>query len=66
MTIKIHEDGIERDATPAEIAEITYREELDAEALAEKERIESEKAEAKAKLLVRLGITADEAQLLLS
>ena len=65
MTIKIHEDGVDRDATPAEIAEIHYREELEAEKKAEEDRIAAEKAEAKAALLERLGITEEEAKLLL-
>lgn len=65
MKIKIHEDGIDRDATPTEIAEINYRQELEAEKKAEEDRIAAEKAAAKAALLDRLGITADEAALLL-
>lgn len=65
MTIKIHEDGVEREATPAEIAEINYRQELEAEKKAEEDRIAAEKSLAKASILQRLGITADEAALLL-
>ena len=58
------ETGIEtvRDATDAEIADIAARELEQAQSQAEAEA----KATAKAALLDRLGITADEAKLLLS
>jgi hypothetical protein len=58
------ETGIEtiRDATDAEIADIAVREVEEANRKAEAEA----KAEAKAELLERLGITADEAKLLLA
>ena len=52
---------IERDATPEEI----QRKELYAAEVAAKIKAEADKAEAKAALLERLGITADEAALLL-
>jgi hypothetical protein len=57
------ETGIEtiRDATDAEIAEIQNRELEEANRKAEAQA----KAQAKAALLSRLGITADEAKLLL-
>lgn len=61
MTHKIQIDDLVRDATPQEASEIEARE---AEALAKLEA-EAKKAEAKVALLERLGITADEAALLL-
>jgi phosphopantetheine adenylyltransferase len=61
MTHKIQIDDLVRDATPKEIEEIEARE---AEAAAKLEA-EATKAEAKAALLERLGITTDEAALLL-
>jgi hypothetical protein len=54
-----------RDMTDAELAELAYQAELAAEKKAEEEVIAAEKAEAKAALLERLGITVDEAALLL-
>ena len=60
MTHKVQIDDLVRDATPEEVAEIEARE---AEAIAKLEA-EAEKASAKAALLERLGITADEAALL--
>jgi len=54
-----------RDMTDAELAELAYQAELAAEKKAEEEAIAAEKAEAKAALLERLGITVDEAALLL-
>ena len=53
---------IERDATPAEVAEMQLSAARRKAQLAEAEA----KATAKAALLTRLGITADEAKLLLS
>jgi hypothetical protein len=61
MTYKIQVDDEVRNATPEEVAEIEARE---AQAIAEAEA-GAAKAEAKAALLERLGITADEAALLL-
>ena len=52
----------ERDATPEEIEQ----NELYAAKMAAKAEAETEKAEAKAALFERLGITAEEAKLLLS
>lgn len=52
--------------TDAEIAELAYQAELAADAKAEADRVAAEKAAAKAALLERLGITAEEATLLLS
>ena len=63
--MKIYEDGIEREATENEIAEITKHE---AEALkqqAAEAKTKADKAQAKQVVLDRLGITADEAALLL-
>jgi len=62
MIYKIQIDDVVRDATPEEIAAI---EASKAEAAA-KLKAEEEKAEAKAALLERLGITGQEAALLLS
>jgi len=56
---------IERDATPEEIALIEEEQNERAEAKAAEEAAEAERAIAKAALLDRLGITADEAALLL-
>lgn len=56
---------LEIELTDAEVAELAYQAELAADAKREEERIAAEKAEAKAALLDRLGITADEAALLL-
>lgn len=56
---------LEIELTDAEVAELAYQAELAAEKLAEEDRIAAEKATAKAALLERLGITADEAALLL-
>lgn len=57
---------LEIELTDAEVAELAYQAELAAEAKAEEDRIAAEKAAAKAALLDRLGITADEAALLLA
>lgn len=54
-----------RNMTEAELAELAYQAELAAEAKAEEDRIAGERAIAKAALLERLGITEDEAKLLL-
>ena len=54
-------EEIIRDATAAEIAQM----EIDANNAATKKAEAEAKAQAKAALLTRLGITADEAQLLL-
>jgi len=62
MTYKIQIDDEVRDATADEIAKI---EASRAEDLARQAEAEA-KAQAKAELLERLGITADEARLLLS
>jgi hypothetical protein len=56
---------LEIELTDAEVAEMTYAAELAAEAKAEEERVAAEKAAARDAILARLGITADEAELLL-
>jgi hypothetical protein len=61
MTYKVQIDDLVRDATPEEAAAIEARK---AEAVAKAEA-ETTKAAAKAAVLERLGITADEAALLL-
>jgi hypothetical protein len=62
MTYKIQIDDLVRDATPEEVAAIEARQ---AESI-EKAEAETAKAQAKAALLERLGITEDEAKLLLA
>jgi hypothetical protein len=62
MIIKVQIDDLVRDATPEEIAEI---EKVQA-AKNEEEFLAAQKAVDKAALLDRLGLTADEAALLLS
>ena len=61
MTHKVQIDDLVRDATPDEAAAIEAREAQTAAKLEAK----ATKTEAKAALLERLGITADEAALLL-
>jgi len=62
MTINIQIDDEVREATASEIKAVKLR-----QAEAEAEKAEAEiKAQAKAELLERLGITEDEAKLLLS
>ena len=60
MTYKVQIDDVVRDATPEEIANI----EAIAADTAAKEASAITKASAKAALLAKLGITADEAALL--
>jgi hypothetical protein len=62
MTYKVQIDDLVRDATPEEVAAIEARE---AEKIAQDQAL-ADKAIAKAALLERLGITGDEAALLLS
>jgi len=57
---------VERPLTTAELAEFTYQAELAAEKKAEEDAKAEADAAAKAALLDRLGITADEAKLLLA
>ena len=62
MTYRIQIDDLVRDATADEIAEIENR-----QAQVEAEKVQAEaKATQKAALLDRLGITEDEAKLLLA
>jgi hypothetical protein len=65
MTIIIHEDGVQREATATEIAEISARAKAEADNLLAAEAAATQRANDKAALLDRLGITADEAALLL-
>jgi hypothetical protein len=62
------ETGVESiiELTDAEVAELTYQQELAAEKKAEEDAQAEANATAKAALLDRLGITADEAKLLLA
>jgi len=62
MTIKVQIDDLVRDATGEEIAAI---EAAQAEKIAQDQAL-ADKATAKAALLAKLGITADEAALLLA
>lgn len=65
-TIYVNEDGEKREATAEEIAQFKI-DEADVKArLLAKEAEKTAKAQAKAELLARLGITAEEAKLLLS
>jgi len=62
------ETGVESiiELTDAEVAELAYQAELAAEKKAEEDAQAEADATAKAALLVKLGITADEAKLLLA
>jgi len=62
------ETGVESiiELTDAEVAEMNYAAELAAEKKAEEDAKAASDATAKAALLVKLGITADEAKLLLA
>ena len=63
--IYVNYDGVDREATPEEEARIRARwAEEEAQIAAEKEKLESD-ATAKAALLERLGISEEEAKLLL-
>ena len=66
MTYKIQIDNVIRDATAEEIAEIELRAQVEADRLAVKTAEEQAKATAKAALLAQLGITEEQAKLLLS
>jgi hypothetical protein len=57
---------LEIELTDAEVAELAYQAELAADQKAEDDRIAGERATAKAALLERLDMTADEAALLLA
>lgn len=62
MSYLVQIDDEIRDATPEEVAEIQARE----AAKAQEELVKAQRAVDKAELLNRLGITAEEAQLLLA
>ena len=68
-TISIYDhatgETIVRDMTEEEIADLAIQAQFEADAKAEEERIASERAVAKSALLERLGITDEEASLLL-
>jgi hypothetical protein len=65
MTMIINDNGTEREATETEIAYYnTWKLELETKAVSEAE-VDAVKAAAREALLARLGITAEEAQLLL-
>ena len=63
--INVQIDDEVRPATEEELVKLTNQLELIAAQKLEEDRIAAEKAEAKTALLERLGITADEAALLL-
>ena len=56
----------EIELSDAEVSELVYQAELAAEAKAEEERLAAEKAEAREAILTKLGLTAEEAAILLS
>jgi hypothetical protein len=64
--MKIFEDGIEREATANEITEIKAREAETAKEQATLEKALVDQAKAKADVLAKLGLTADEVAALLS
>ena len=65
MTMIINDNGTEREATETEIAYYNaWKLELETKAVSEAE-VDAIKAAAREALLARLGITAEEAQLLL-
>ena len=61
----INDNGTGREMTESEIAELQEAQKLVAKDRAATAKIASDKAKAKAALLDKLGITADEAELLL-
>lgn len=61
-TYKVQIDDLVRDATPDEVAEIEQRE---AQVVAQ-QKAEADRAKAKADVLAKLGLTADEVDALLS
>jgi hypothetical protein len=64
--INVQIDDEVRPATEEELVKLTNQSELIAAQKLEEDRIAAEKAEAKTALLERLGITEDEAKLLLA
>lgn len=66
MTITINEDGIDRPATEAEIAQLEKDAKAEAKLNAKRQADAEAKTAAKVALLDRLGITEDEAKLLLA
>ena len=65
MTLRINDNGTDRDMTENEIKEYDAWKIIHAKEKAAETKIAADKAAAKAALLDRLGITADEAALLL-
>ena len=65
MTLKINDNGIDRNMTPdEEVAHLAFVEQIEAQAQAQAEAVEA-KAAARQAVLDRLGLTEQEAQLLL-
>jgi len=63
MSELVNDNGVDREATPAEVVEIAAER---AEATREIENGQQAKDEAKANVLTKLGLTADEVAALLS
>ena len=64
--MKIYEDGIEREATASEVTEIEQRQADAAKQLEVEAKEATARAKAKADVLAKLGLTADEVAALLS
>lgn len=64
--MKIYEDGIEREATADEVTEIEARQAEAAKQQTAEAKEAAAKAKAKAEVLAKLGLTADEVAALLS
>jgi hypothetical protein len=65
MTMKINDNGTDRDMTETELAEHATRQKTCADEVKALAKMQADKATAKQAVLDRLGITADEAALLL-
>jgi hypothetical protein len=66
MTMKINDNGTNRDMTETEIAEHETRQKTCADEAKAQAKFAADKATAKATLLVKLNISADEAALLIN
>tara|TARA_R110000822_G_scaffold10097_1_gene38518 strand:- start:29 stop:229 length:201 start_codon:yes stop_codon:yes gene_type:complete len=66
MTLRINDNGTDRDMTENEIKEYEAWQIIYAKEKAAETKTANERAKAKTALLTKLGITADEAALLLS
>lgn len=64
--MKIYEDGIEREATADEVIEIEARDAEYVKQQAAQLKAKADKEKAKADVLAKLGLTADEVAALLS